>query len=56
MVEPRTPVGDVYVTDPFAAMLTLEGDPSLSCQYVGHVPSAKDYGSFPMYLLRRERR
>lgn len=52
-IEPQTPVGDVYVTDPFAALLTLQGDPSVSCQYVGHVPTAKAYGKFPMYVLKR---
>jgi tetratricopeptide (TPR) repeat protein len=55
-IEPRTPVGDVYVTDPFAALLTMAHDPELSCQYVGHVPTAKDYGTFPMYVLRRVQR
>jgi adenylate cyclase len=46
----------VYVTDPFAALLTLARDPELSCQYVGHVPTAKEYGTFPMYVLRRVQR
>jgi hypothetical protein len=52
-IEPRTPLGEVYVTDPFAALLTLEGDSTLSCQYVGCIPTAKDYGTFPMYVLKR---
>lgn len=52
-IEPRTPEGDVYVTDAFASLLVLEADRSLSCQYVGHIPTAKDYGTFPMYVLKR---
>jgi hypothetical protein len=52
-IEPRTPPGQVYVTDPFAALVTLEGDPTLRCQYVGCIPTAKDHGTFPMYALRQ---
>jgi hypothetical protein len=52
-IEPRTPEGDVYVTDPFAALIALEQPQDLSCQYVGHIPTAKDYGTFPMYVLKR---
>jgi hypothetical protein len=52
-IEPRTPEGDVYVTDPFAALIALEEPAGLSCQYVGHIPAAKDFGTFPMYVLKR---
>jgi len=52
-IEPRTPAGDVYVTDSFAALVVLEAAGDLSCQYVGHIPTAKDYGTFPMYVLKR---
>jgi hypothetical protein len=51
-IEPRTPEGDVYVTDPFAALVELEAEGTLSCEYVGHIPTAKDYGTFPMYVLK----
>lgn len=51
-IEPRTPEGEVYVTDSFAALLALDDDQTLSCQYVGHIPTAKDYGVFPMYVLK----
>jgi tetratricopeptide (TPR) repeat protein len=51
-IEPRTPPGQVYVTDPFAALVTLEGDSTFSCQYVGRIPTAKEHGTFPMYVLR----
>ena len=50
-MEPRTPPGAVYVTDQFAALLALEPDAVGRGQYVGRLPSAKDYGTFPMYVL-----
>jgi Adenylate and Guanylate cyclase catalytic domain len=52
-IEPRTPEGEVYVTNSFAALLALDDDETMSCQYVGHIPMAKDYGVFPMYVLKR---
>jgi class 3 adenylate cyclase len=52
-IEPVTPPGEVYVTEPFAAALELHGDDELSCDYVGHMPAAKDYGRLRMYRLRR---
>lgn len=52
-IEPRTPEGNVYVTDAFAALAALECEQDLTCQYVGHIPTAKDYGIFPMYVLKR---
>lgn len=51
-LEPRTPPGDVYVTDSFAALLSVDDCPDLTCEYVGNLPAAKDYGRMPMYLLR----
>jgi hypothetical protein len=41
----------VYVTDQFAALLALEPDVETTCQYVGRLPTAKDFGTFPMYVL-----
>ena len=52
-IEPRTPVGEVYVTHPFAALIALEAPADLACEYVGRLPAAKAYGTFPMYLLTR---
>jgi tetratricopeptide (TPR) repeat protein len=51
-MEPVTPEGLVYVTEAFAALIALEQDRSLSCEYVGIVPAAKHYGSFRMYVLK----
>ncbi len=54
-IEPVTPPGEVYVTEAFAASLELAGCSDLSCNYVGHMPAAKDYGRLRMYHLLRGR-
>jgi adenylate cyclase len=51
-IEPRTPVGEVYVTSAFAALLALEPESSIRCEYVGQVTTAKDFETIPMYRLR----
>jgi hypothetical protein len=51
-IEPVTPPGAVYVTEAFAALLELSGSRDLGCDYVGHLPAAKDYGRLRMYHLR----
>lgn len=51
-IEPITPVGDVYVTEAFAADLALQPGLAIRCDYVGHMPAAKGYGNLRMYLLR----
>jgi tetratricopeptide repeat protein/adenylate/guanylate cyclase family protein len=52
-IEPVTPPGTVYVTEPFAAALELAQHRELGCDYVGHMPAAKSYGRLRMYRLRR---
>jgi len=52
-IEPVTPEGCVYVTESFAARLTLDDASEYTCDYVGSHPAAKGYGNLPMYLLRR---
>jgi hypothetical protein len=52
-IEPVTPPGAVYVTEPFAALLELEPGSGLACSYVGHMPAAKGYGRLRMYRLGR---
>lgn len=52
-VEPATPPGFVYVTEPFAASLALDPDRAFIADYVGVTKAAKKYGAMPMYLLRR---
>ena len=52
-IEPRTPTGEVYVTAAFAALLRLEPDCGVTPEYVGHLSTAKNFETTPMYLLRR---
>lgn len=52
-IEPRTPEGEVYVTDAFAALLALEPNAPFATEYVGRVTTAKDFETIPMYRLRR---
>jgi class 3 adenylate cyclase len=54
-IEPITPPGTVYVTEHFAASLELQPDQALVCDYVGHMPAAKDYGRLRMYRLGRRK-
>ena len=46
-IEPITPPGEVYVSEPFAAGLVLADRRDLTCDYVGHMPMAKGYGRLP---------
>ena len=50
-IEPVTPPGAVFVTEPFAAILALEAPDEFKCRYVGNIKFAKDYGSYPIYRL-----
>ena len=52
-IEPRTPEGEVYVTDAFAALLSLEPGVPFATEYVGRVTTAKEFETIPMYQLRR---
>ena len=55
-IEPRTPEGEVYVTEPFAALLALDPTVGIATEYVGNLPTAKGFGDLPMYVLRRRGR
>lgn len=52
-IEPVTLVGQVYCTQPLAAMLALENARDFNCDYVGKVRLAKDYGELALYRLSR---
>lgn len=52
-IEPVTPIGAVYCTEAFAAMLALESADAFSQYYVGRVALAKGYGQIGMYRLAR---
>jgi class 3 adenylate cyclase len=51
-MEPVTPVGEVFVTEAFAALSAMECAGDIRCEYVGHMPLAHAYGAQRMYLLR----
>ena len=51
-IEPVTPVGEIFVTEQFAATLAAEGD-AFVCEYVGRQAMAKGFGDCRMYSLRR---
>ncbi|MBK5265460.1 MAG: adenylate cyclase, partial [Alphaproteobacteria bacterium] len=52
-IEPVTPPGAVFVTEPFAAILALEAPDRFHSRYVGKIELAKGYGTYPMYRLTR---
>jgi len=52
-IEPITPPGKVYASQAFAAIATSEGVQEFTCDYVGQMPWAKHYGTFPTYHVRR---
>lgn len=51
-IEPITPPSQVYVTESFAAQLTLSRGVNYKAEYVGIMPMAKNFGELGMYLLR----
>jgi hypothetical protein len=53
-IEPRTPEGEIYTTHAFAALAMLSSSSSFECQYVGTLPTAKQFGDMPLYALRRK--
>jgi hypothetical protein len=52
-IEPRVPEGEIYTTHAFAALAMLSGSHTFECQYVGTLPTAKQFGEMPLYALRR---
>ena len=54
-IEPITPPGHVYASQPFAALVRRDNISDFICEYVGDTPLAKGYGTFPTYHVRRTR-
>lgn len=48
-IEPITPPGHVYASGAFAALARAERICEFVCAYVGQMPFAKGYGTFPTY-------
>ena len=53
-LEPKTPPGQVYASEAFAALAAMEGVDGFVCEYVKQLDYAKRYGTFPAYVVRRE--
>ncbi|MEZ5319192.1 MAG: adenylate/guanylate cyclase domain-containing protein [Vicinamibacterales bacterium] len=51
-IEPITPPGEVYASHAFAALARSGNVRDFRCQYVGPVPLAKQFGTFPTYVVR----
>jgi class 3 adenylate cyclase len=52
-LEPKTPPGQVYASEAFAALAALEGIREFRCEYVRQIEWAKRYGTFPAYMVQR---
>ncbi len=53
-IEPVTPPGRIFATEAFAcAVALLPRGAGLACDYAGRIPTAKGFGSLPLYALRR---
>jgi len=52
-IEPITPPGQVYASEAFAAIAAAQRLPFFNFDYAGQTPMAKNYGTFPMYHMRR---
>ena len=50
-IEPVAPPGGIFVTEPFAAQLSLEGAQKVHCSYVGTTSLAKSYGRVRLLRL-----
>ena len=50
-IVPVAPPGGIFVTEPFAAQLSLEGAGELHCSYVGTTSLAKSYGRVRLLTL-----
>ncbi|MBU0622283.1 MAG: DUF4071 domain-containing protein [Gammaproteobacteria bacterium] len=51
-IEPVTPPGEIFGTEPFVAMLELEGEGWANFEYAGTISSAKNFGAFRMFHIR----
>jgi hypothetical protein len=47
-------LGKVYASEPFAALAADEGVEEFSCEYVGQLAMAKNFGTFPTFAVRRQ--
>jgi len=55
-LEPKVEEGRVYASQIFADLVAAEGVADFACDYVGEIEWAKNYGCFPTYVLRWEKK
>jgi class 3 adenylate cyclase len=53
-IEPITSPGNVYASEPFAALLLADPHNRLECRYVGVIVLPKEFGSYPIYHIKRK--
>ena len=53
-IEPITSAGNVYASEQFAAFLLANRDNRLECKYVGEIKLPKEFGSYPIYHIKRK--
>jgi class 3 adenylate cyclase len=53
-IEPITTAGNVYASEQFAAFLLANQDNPLECRYVGEIKLPKEFGSYPIYHIKRK--
>jgi class 3 adenylate cyclase len=55
-IEPITPPGQVYASQAFAALAAAAPSAGFRCEYVGQTGLAKNYGTYPTFVVRRTAR
>ena len=53
-IEPITSAGNVYASEQFAALMLAHPGNRLECRYVGVIVLPKQFGSYPIYHIKRE--
>jgi class 3 adenylate cyclase/tetratricopeptide (TPR) repeat protein len=53
-IEPITSPGNVYASEAFAALLLADPRNRLDCKYVGVIVLPKEFGSYPIYHIKRK--
>lgn len=54
-IEPIVPTGAAFATEAMVAALELDPKGDVGCEYVGHMPTAKNHGRLRMYSLKPKR-
>jgi len=53
-IEPITSPGNVYASEQFASLLMSDRNNELECKYVGIIVLPKEFGKYPIYLVKRK--